>query len=128
MTFQVDIPIYRSHVLFLVESTVEEFKDVYDKNADMFDDGDYKSLTADIEDVGKCNGFVITAKNGLDYVAYIRYKDEVGDVAHELFHVVNKMLYSRGVALDENGEAWAYLISYLTDEFYNGLKAFGDDD
>ena len=37
-------------------------------------------------------------------------------VAHELYHVAYRVLKQRGI---EDEEAWAYLIGYLTEMFYN---------
>lgn len=37
-------------------------------------------------------------------------------VAHEIFHITHKVLAPRGI---EDEEAWAYLIGYLTEMFYD---------
>ena len=46
------------------------------------------------------------------------FRDEPNNkvVAHELFHVAYNILKHRGI---EDEEAWAYLIGYLTEMFYD---------
>jgi hypothetical protein len=46
------------------------------------------------------------------------FKDEPTNnmVAHELYHVACRVLQPRGI---EDEEAWAYLIGYLTEMFYD---------
>lgn len=41
-----------------------------------------------------------------------------GTVAHEIFHVAQRVLNSRGVEMGEDGESYAYLIGWLTEKFY----------
>lgn len=114
----VDIPLYKCSVVFLIESTIEEWKEFFDKQ--------YKekrlqsSNDSDVRGEFELNtpGFVFTT--GLnDYICYISNVNNAGLVAHELFHVANAALQDKGVELDLKGEAYAYLIEYLTNEFYN---------
>lgn len=46
-----------------------------------------------------------------------------GVVAHEIFHAVEMIMrYLKMPLSTENDEAYAYLIGYVTDEFYRNMK------
>lgn len=49
---------------------------------------------------------------------FVVFRDEPNNkvVAHELYHVAYNVLHHRGI---EDEEAWAYLIGYLTEMFYD---------
>lgn len=114
----VDIPLYKCSVVFLIESTVEEWKEFFDKQ---YKEGRLQSsndsgVREELE--AKTPGFVLAT--GLnDYICYISNANNAGLVVHELFHVTNAVLQDKGVELGLKGEAYAYLIEYLTNEFYN---------
>ncbi len=115
------IPIYKTTIVLIAEATAREWEDFYYSYRDQLTDDDYKCLLKDIKDPSTCNGATITFDKG-DYGVFIRHKGNVGDIAHEIFHVANKILCSRGVHHEPDGEPWAYLIGYITEEFYNMLE------
>ena len=114
----VDVLLYRCSVVFLIESTLEEWKTFFDEQ---YKDNKLQSSNdADVREMFEDNtsGFVIST--GLnDYICYISNSENAGLVAHEIFHAANAVLQGRGVTLDSSGEAYAYMIEYLTNEFYN---------
>lgn len=116
-----NIPLYKTTIVMIVESTPEEWENFYHLYEDKLTEDDYKCILKDIEDPSICDGATIVFDKG-DYGVFIRHKDRVGDIAHEIFHVANKILCSRGVYHESDGEAWAYLIGYITEEFYKMLE------
>ena len=52
------------------------------------------------------------------FLVYLRKGNSDSFVAHELFHVCNKILCAAGVNHDADAEPWAYLIGWLTNEYY----------
>lgn len=115
------IPIYKTTVVMITETTEDEWLEFYKLYDDKITDDDNKYILKDINNPDACNGSTLVLDKG-DYAIFIRHKDYEGDVAHEIYHVANKILCSRGVTHDADGEAWAYLIGWLTEEYYNMLK------
>ena len=61
-------------------------------------------------------GALTTGYSATNMFVVFRDKPNNKVVAHELFHVVYNVLHHRGI---EDEEAWAYLIGYLTEMFYD---------
>lgn len=121
MAFDLEIGIYNTHILFLVGTTLSQYKKVYEKNKDAITEEENDGIIKDIQRPKSCDGFTLSCDNG-DYVVYLRQENpKVGNVAHEIFHVANKILYHRGVTYDSDAEAWAYLIGFITQRFYRAL-------
>ena len=121
MIFQLEIPVYGTTIVFLVESTVREFDKFYNKNKDRFTEEEYDLVVKDISDPSRCNGFTMSLDLFADYMVYVRDAFNPEYVIHELFHVANKILCYRGVTFDPDAEAWAYLIGYIAKVFYKEL-------
>lgn len=114
----VDIHLYKCSVIFLIETTLDEWKTFFDeqyKKGNLISNNDV-DVREELE--AKTPGFVFST--GLnDYICYINDANCAGLVAHEIFHVANAMLQDKGLIMDANGEAWAYLIEFLTVKFYD---------
>lgn len=124
MVIDLDIDIYKTHILFLVGVTLSQYKKVYERNKDAITEEENKGIIRDIKREKSCDGFTLTCDNG-DFIVYMRSDDpSVEVVSHEIFHVANKILYYRGVTFDSDAEAWAYLIGHITKRFY---RALGED-
>ena len=122
----VNIPIYKTTVVLVTETSEEEWTEFYKLYSDKITEDDNLCILKDIRYPDSCNGSTITLDKG-DYVVFVRNKDREGDVAHEIFHAANKILCSRGVHHESDGEAWAYLIGYITEEYYSMIKGESDD-
>ena len=121
-----DIPIYKTTVVLMVESKPREWEEFYGLYKDLITESDYDGVLWDIQNHTGNDGFTALLDRG-DYAVYVRHKDGHGDIAHEIFHVANKILCSRGVYHESDGEAWAYLIGYITEQFYKMLDGKCDD-
>lgn len=112
----VDIPIYKCSVVFLIESSRQDWSKFFDTHKAEITDTDNTRVLQEFDE--EFPGWVIHTE-GNDYICYISNKDIVGLVAHELFHAGHSVLYDRGCIMDAASEPWAYLIEFLTNEFYN---------
>lgn len=63
-------------------------------------------------------GFTNRLRKG-GYIILLKEKDKPVYYIHELFHLAHDILSDRGVTLDNDGEAYAYLIGWLADQYYN---------
>ena len=116
----VDLKMYHAQVVFLVGITAYDFEMLYYDNNRKITDDERKEFIGEITDEHGCNGLTCLLDSG-DVLVYIRHAEYEGDVSHEIYHAANKVLVQRGFeAVDE--EAWAYLIGYLTDEYYDALR------
>lgn len=116
MITKIDVPIYTRSVAFVVEPTLEEFDRFYYDNATKITDGEYKSMKEDLQNK-EVGGTTWHLDSGL-FLVYLRKGNSDSFVAHELFHVCNKILCAAGVNHDADAEPWAYLIGWLTNEYY----------
>lgn len=125
MIEQIDIDIYLNCVVFAVGIDEKEFDRLYYDNVTKFTDEEYKIIRKDIADKNSCNGLTVLLDNGNVFV-FIRKGQERKDltVAHEIFHVVQRVLNRAGVEMGEDGESYAYLIGWLTNEYYNRLDDY----
>ena len=117
MTTSIDVPIYGRSVAFLVEVTVSEFDRFYYDNVTRITDEEYRQIRADILDEKGVGGTTWYLDSGLMLV-YLRDGRSDIIVPHEIFHVCNKILCLAGVNHDGDAEPWAYLIGWMTNEYY----------
>lgn len=120
----IDVPIYLRTVAFLVEITKEELHRFYYDNAAKITDEEYRQMIEDYEnsDVG---GTTWRLESGLMLVFLKDGRSDI-DVPHEIFHVCNKILCAAGVNHDADAEPWAYLIGWLTNEYYRKYWSWVD--
>lgn len=116
MIDKIDVPIYNTSVALLVEVTESEIKDFYEDNLDKLTYDEYKQLLDDLDNEG-IEGTTMRCDKG-GYTIYLRNGKSDNYVAHEIFHVCNRILIDRGVQIDDSAEPWAYLIGWFTDEYY----------
>jgi len=123
----INIDIYLNCIVFAVGIDEKEFDDLYYRNVTRITDEEYKLIRKDIADKNSCNGLTTQLDNGNVFV-FIRKGQERKDltVAHEIFHATHNILKRAGVVLDADGEAYAYLIGWLTNEYYNRLDDYED--
>lgn len=116
----INIDVYQTSVCICVGLDIKGLDDIKDDNPNKFDDEIYKQMKDDISNVDSCDGFASTLKDG-SYLMYIRegHESDYRVVIHELFHITNKILFDRGVYYEESAEAWAYLIGYLAESYFN---------
>ena len=117
MIFNIPVDIYGRDVVFIVEVTSEEFDRFYYNNTKMITDEEYKVIRKDILDKKGIGG----ATYWLDYgqpLVYLSKGNSDIFVPHEIFHVCNKILCAAGVNHDSDAEPWAYLIGWMTNEYY----------
>lgn len=109
-----NVPIYNTKVIFLVETSIEEFEDFYKECKDDFTDEEYESIREGIES-GEFGGFVNNLKKR-GYICYIS-ENKVKYYDHELCHVAARILKDRGIGLDANDEPFAYLKAWITKQY-----------
>lgn len=116
----INIDVYQTSVCICVGLDIKGLDELKEENPNKFDDDIYKQMKDDILDINSCDGFASTMKDG-SYFMYIREGHDVDYrvVIHELFHITNKILFDRGVYYEESAEAWAYLIGYLAESYFN---------
>jgi hypothetical protein len=113
----ITVPIYNVDVAFLVEVEPQEFERFYYDNVTRITDEEYKGIKADILDKKGTGGVVWTLDSGL-FLVYLRDGRSDIFVPHEIFHVCNRILCRAGVIHDASAEPWAYLIGWMTNEYY----------
>lgn len=125
MIEQINIDIYLNRVIFAVGIDEKEFDRLYYDNVTKITDDEYKIIRRDIADKNSCNGLTTPLDNGNVFV-FIRRGQERKDltVAHEIFHATHNVLKRAGVVLDADGEAYAYLLAWLMNEYYNRLDDY----
>lgn len=117
MIDSIKVDIYCRDVAFLVEVTPEEFDRFYYDNVTRITDEEYKQIKADILNEKGVGGATWALDSGLMLV-YLRNGSSDVMVPHEIFHVCNKILCLAGVTHDDGAEPWAYLIGWMTNEYY----------
>ena len=116
MIDKIDIPIYSTSVVLLIEITEKELKDFYKDNKNLMTYEEYKSIKEDMK-AENIKGATMTCDSG-NYLIYLKNGKSDNFVSHEIFHVCNRILLNKGVHIDEDAEPWAYLIGWFTDEYY----------
>jgi hypothetical protein len=124
MIKQIDIPIYDAVVVVFLSPTAKQVN-AWSKpmiESDIMDDEDLAELLSWVKGDTPDAGFTQSYKHA-NYAIYVREGlDDHDTVAHEVFHCVNRILKDRGVEMSGEGEAYAYLIGYLTGKIYNQKK------
>ena len=118
MIYQIDIPIYNTNALMLVEPTKEEFDELLadEVNRNKLTDAELQNIFEEMD--SPYQGFTNRLMKG-GYIILLKEKDKPVYYTHELFHLAHDILSDRGVTLDNDGEAYAYLIGWLADQYYN---------
>ena len=121
----INIDIYLNCIVVAAGVDVKEFDKLYYDNVTKFTNEEYEEIRRDIANENSCNGETVLLKNGNIFV-FIRKGQERRDltVSHELFHAVNKLLCRAGVNHDADAEPWAYLMGWLTNEYYCRLEDY----
>lgn len=121
----IPIDIYLNTIVIASGIDEKEFDVLYEDNKDKFTYDEYKTIRNDIANNKTCDGSTCLLDCGNIFV-YIRKGRERKDlvVAHELFHAVNKLLCRVGVNHDADAEPWAYLLGWLTNEYYIRLDDY----
>jgi len=128
MIRQLDVPIYDTNVLFLLETTGEEFSEFLDneKNKQKIGDETIKEIFDDIKDE-RWGGTVWRVDNNSAYICLIKEANKVSYNTHELFHLADSILKDRGVEYTENNEALAYMIGWLEQQYCDMLEEFNKE-
>jgi len=118
MIYQLDIPIYNANVLLLVEPTKEEFDELLSNevNRSKLTDEELHSIFKEMD--SEYQGFTSRLSKG-GYIVLLKDKSKPVYYIRGLFHLAHNILLDRGVTLDNDGEAYAYLIGWLADQYYN---------
>jgi len=116
MITKADVPVYNCSVLFLIEPTEKEWTTFCKKKRIQDDTRDDFLQDIKNENVGG------STSRDLNPIVYIRDRHMCDNIAHVIFHAAHRILHDRGVALDNDGEAYAYLVGYLTKMFYKAAE------
>jgi hypothetical protein len=117
MIESIKVPMYERDIAFLVEITPEEFDRFYYDNATKITDEEYRQIRRDISEKTGVGGVTWRLDSELMLVYLSNGRSDVM-VPHEIFHVCNKILCAAGVNHDADAEPWAYMIGWLTNEYY----------
>ena len=105
-----------------------EFESLYYRNATRITDAEYKKMHDDAFSNNKCGGFTEVLDCN-DVIMCVKEPYNEDDVAHEILHVANRILLTRGVTPDfDNDEPQAYLVSLLTKYYYDYLGELAKQD
>ena len=116
------VEMYRTTVIFLIQPSKVQFELMYHDHVEFITDSEYRCMYKDLFKNDKCGGFTVPLKKG-DVVLCVKDIEQRGDIAHEILHTTNVILKRRGIRLDPNNdEPQAYLVSYLTDKFYEYIE------
>lgn len=110
--------VYPFEIMFSIAEDEGQFRKHLDKFGAEYDE----SLALHGHVVGRatllsCNRSVIRL------VRFPSTPNDHGILAHEIFHIVDFLLGRIGLTLtDSSGEAYAYLLGYITEQIYRHLK------
>lgn len=119
----VKLEIYRVSVIFLVEVDKKEIDLFYYENHIRMTDKERDYLYDDLENESNGGSAILTDEGSV--IVHIKDGDDINTIAHEIFHATNFVLTRAGVKHEETAEAWAYLVGYLTECYYNWMKDEG---
>lgn len=121
----IPIDIYINTVIIASGIDVKEFDKFYYDNVLRMTNEEYERIRADILNTNSCAGCTTQLGNGSVFV-FIRKGKEKTDlvVAHELYHATNDVLMRAGVNHDIDDEPYAYLLAWLTNEYYYRLDKY----
>ena len=120
MIKEIELDVWQTSVVFIVEPTLKEFDMFYYDNTKRLSDADYKQMRRDIASPQTCEGFTFVTDDG-GIIVYLREAFRFLYSIHELEHAINKILMMRGVNHDADAEPWAYTIGYLAEEYYKWI-------
>lgn len=133
--FIINNPIYRTYAIISINQTDDELikdlrrcKIISNKKADPKITAILKPFIENRADRLAADALTVLYTNGVVCIRFYEYdcanaNRNASTVAHEMFHAVEMMLMERGLEhSEEASEAWAYLLGYLIEEFYNNLK------
>jgi hypothetical protein len=128
MIRQLDVPIYNTNVLFLLETTSEEWIEFCSKetNKDKLSEEDIKEVSDEISS-DTCGGSVVTLLNNDGYVTIIKDANYPTYYLHEVYHTADSILKDRGVEHTEDDEAYAYMIGWLGQQYCDMLEEFNKE-
>jgi len=127
MIRQLDVPIYEANVLFLLETTAEEWAEFCDNeiNKEKLTEEEIKGVFDDIANK-KYGGTTFRFDCG-NYGVLIEDANLVTYYLHELYHCVNCILQDRGVEHHGEDEPYAYLIGWIGEQYEQILKEFNKE-
>lgn len=123
--FDVTIPIYDTYILFCLGTDVDSItKQIITKWKVTDSMVEARSEILNVF-LSSCRGF---STKLLDVnLVYIKNARDSNTVAHEIFHAVYKILTDKGIICSDNSEeAYAYLIGFVTEQFYKKCRKFID--
>ena len=121
----IPIDIYINTVIIASGIDEREFDLFYYDNVLRMTNEEYERIREDIVNPNSCAGVTTRLECGSVFV-FIRKGKEREDltVIHELYHATNNVLMRAGVNHDEDDEPYAYLLAWLTNEYYNRLDEY----
>ena len=127
MIRQLDVPIYEANVLFLLETTGEEWAIFCDNeiNKGKLTDDEIKYFFNEIATDDYAG--TTSSLDGGGYVVLIKQAHKPFCFTHELYHCVDKILKERGVEHSDNDEAYAYMVGWINEQYHKILKEFDEE-
>lgn len=128
---EIEIPLYYTNIVFFTDqSKVTEqiirklAKKAYKESFEEWIVKDFYKHHKDVTLNGEPRQGLASYNGGLCIISVkdfdIKNPDHMGTLAHEIFHAADLILREKGLRLDDSSdEAWAYLIGYITKQFYS---------
>ena len=120
MDFLLPIPVWGTQVVFFIDETEESLKECIKRNSKNLTLKDIEELRDALKDDtidGQVNSF---EKGG--YYCLIKSPYDENCWAHEIFHVVNRILTDRGVVHESSAEPWAYLDGFIVKLYLREIR------
>lgn len=119
LAFKVEPKIYPYHIVFSINQTDDEVRKVMKKFKMDLDINTYLDYELRL---GRCT----QDRSGNIFIRLRYFPDEyarrMATLAHEIFHAVEFIMSRIGITLsDSSDEAFAYMISFITEEVYKKL-------
>ena len=118
MIFQLDIPIYNTNVLFVINPTKDEMDEFLniENNKEKLTEEEFTALFKELDDE-RYGGYTTALDKG-GYLVLMKegYKDFTIFI-HEIFHVANLILFDREVEYSRTFESLAYLLGWMAQQY-----------
>lgn len=127
MIFHVEVPIYRTGIVFIMGSDRKEAEEWLAGKGWLGEGAFDDELMGYVFD-DEHEGITASKDDGKRLVVHIGDPKNHRTIAHETYHAVMKLMEWAGMyPSPANEEAFAYLVGYLTEEVYSKIKGHGKE-
>ena len=124
--FVMPLGVYPFDVIVSIGQSDKELFKVFTKSNKPFDKEDFEAA---LYTGNTCQARAVMFSNNVSLLRLRKLPEtaeDFGHVAHEIFHTVTFVMYKIGCILDigKSDEAYAYLIQYITENFFSRTRSF----